>query len=174
MNPEQKLKTWDEIEKIAHTSHELHKKIVFTNGCFDILHAGHVAYLCDAFEYGDILIVGLNSDESIRRLKGNSRPVNNEHERAFVLGGLSAVDYVVIFEEDTPYDLVKLIKPNVLVKGGDWLPENIVGYDIVTSYGGSVKSLLYREGFSTTDTIGKILESFKHETWSQEADKCQK
>jgi rfaE bifunctional protein nucleotidyltransferase chain/domain len=167
MNPEQKIKSWEEIAQIVHSLHEQHKKIVFTNGCFDILHAGHVAYLRDAFEYGDVLIVGLNSDASIHRLKGNSRPINKQHERAYVLGGLSSVDYIVMFEEDTPYNLINLIKPNVLVKGGDWAPENIVGYDIVTAYGGSVKSLLYREGFSTTDTIGKILESYRNEEWNK-------
>jgi rfaE bifunctional protein nucleotidyltransferase chain/domain len=174
MKPEQKLKSWDEIEKIVHSLHEQHKKIVFTNGCFDILHAGHVAYLCDAFEYGDVLIVGLNSDASIRKLKGNARPINSQHERAYVLGGLSSVDYIVIFEENTPYNLIKLIKPDILVKGGDWLPEKIVGHDIVISYGGSVKSLLYREGFSTSDTIGKILDLYNKESWSQEVDKCKK
>jgi rfaE bifunctional protein nucleotidyltransferase chain/domain len=163
LNPEQKIKTWDEIAQIAHSLHDQNKKIVFTNGCFDILHAGHVAYLCDAYECGDVLIVGLNSDISISHLKGDSRPINKQHERGFVLGGLSSVDYIVIFEEDTPYDLIKLIKPNILVKGGDWLPENIVGYDVVTSYGGSVKSLLYREGFSTTDTVGRIIESYKND-----------
>jgi len=104
----------------------------------------------------------LNSDDSIHRIKGESRPVNLQRERAFVLGGLADVDYIVIFNEDTPYDLIKLISPNVLVKGGDWLPENIVGNDIVTANGGEVKSLPYREGFSTTDTITKIIESYRH------------
>ncbi|HNX00357.1 MAG TPA: D-glycero-beta-D-manno-heptose 1-phosphate adenylyltransferase [Candidatus Cloacimonadota bacterium] len=162
MHPETKLKTWAEIEDISRSLHEMKKKIIFTNGCFDILHAGHVAYLNDAKQLGDVMIVGLNSDDSIHRIKGESRPVNLQRERAFVLGGLADVDYIVIFNEDTPYDLIKLISPNVLVKGGDWLPENIVGNDIVTANGGEVKSLPYREGFSTTDTITKIIESYRH------------
>ncbi len=163
MNPEHKIKTWDEIARIAQSLHEQHKRIVFTNGCFDILHAGHVAYLHDACEYGDVLTVGLNSDASIHRIKGELRPINNQQDRAYVLGGLASVEYIVIFDEDTPYHLINLLKPNVLVKGGDWLPENIVGSDIVIANGGSVKSLLYREGFSTTDTIEKILDVFRSE-----------
>jgi len=135
---------------------ETHKKIVFTNGCFDILHAGHVLYLQAAKELGDILIVGLNSDSSVKRLKGDSRPINNEHDRAIVLAGLASVDYVVIFEEDTPYELIKKIQPDVLVKGGDWAVEYIVGHDIVQKKGGMVKSLLFVDGKSTTDIIKKI------------------
>jgi len=137
---------------------ETHKnqKIVFTNGCFDILHAGHVLYLQEAKALGDILIVGLNSDNSVKRLKGDSRPINNEKDRAIVLSGLASVDYVIIFEEDTPYNLIAQIQPDVLVKGGDWAPESIIGYDIVMKKGGEVRSLVFVEGKSTTEIIEKI------------------
>lgn len=132
------------------------KKIVFTNGCFDILHAGHVQYLEEARGMGDILVVGLNSDSSVTRLKGSERPVNNEHDRYLVLQALRAVDYVIIFQEDTPYELIREIQPDVLVKGGDWAPEEIVGSDIVLSKGGVVRSLRFVEGLSTTGVIEKL------------------
>jgi rfaE bifunctional protein nucleotidyltransferase chain/domain len=135
------------------------KKIVFTNGCFDILHGGHVAYLNEAKALGDILVVGLNSDDSVKRLKGESRPINDERERKFVLENLKAVDLVEIFEEDTPLDLIKLISPDVLVKGGDWAIDQIVGSDFVLANGGQVKSLNFIEGLSTTGTIEKILNN---------------
>ncbi|MBT4575680.1 MAG: D-glycero-beta-D-manno-heptose 1-phosphate adenylyltransferase, partial [Candidatus Cloacimonetes bacterium] len=134
------------------------KTIVFTNGCFDILHAGHVKYLAEAKELGNILILGLNSDSSVKRLKGNDRPVNNEQDRAVVLSALCSVSYIVIFDEDTPYELINNIKPNILVKGGDWKPEDIVGHDIVSSYNGRVKSLSFIEGKSTTDIVNKLRE----------------
>lgn len=135
------------------------RKIVFTNGCFDILHAGHVAYLNEAKEQGDVLIVGLNSDASVKRLKGDSRPINNEKERKFVLENLKAIDHVEIFEEDTPLNLIKEVNPSVLVKGGDWEISQIVGSDFVIENGGEVKSLTFVDGFSTTNTIDKILNS---------------
>lgn len=135
------------------------KKIVFTNGCFDILHAGHVAYLNEAKEQGDLLVVGLNSDASVKRLKGEERPINSEKERKFVLENLKAVDLVEIFEEDTPLNLIKEVCPNVLVKGGDWAIDQIVGSDFVLKNGGEVKSLTFVDGFSTTNTIDKILSS---------------
>ena len=134
------------------------KKIVFTNGCFDTLHGGHVAYLNEAKSLGDILVVGLNSDASVKRLKGESRPINNEKERKFVLENLKAVDLVEIFEDDTPLDLIKLIKPDLLVKGGDWAIDQIVGSDFVIADGGEVKSLRFVDGLSTTGTIKKILK----------------
>jgi rfaE bifunctional protein nucleotidyltransferase chain/domain len=118
------------------------KKIVFTNGCFDILHAGHVHYLNECKKYGDILIVGINSDSSIKRLKGEKRPILPLEMRAYVLSNLCSVDYVVPFEEDNPYNLIKEIKPDILIKGGDWLPDQIVGRDIVESYGGKVLTCL--------------------------------
>ncbi len=132
------------------------KKVVFTNGCFDILHKGHVSYLNEAKSLGDILVIGLNSDQSVKRLKGESRPINDENDRKFLLENLKAVDFVFIFEEDTPYNLIKEVKPNVLVKGGDWKPEEIVGSDIVQSLGGEVRSLSFIQGHSTTNTINKI------------------
>jgi len=132
------------------------KKIVFTNGCFDILHVGHVSYLNRAKMLGDILIVGLNSDDSVKRLKGADRPINDEQSRKYVLENLRAVNLVEIFDDDTPLELIKVVKPSVLVKGGDWKVENIVGYDFVVSNGGIVKSLNFEDGFSTTDTIKKI------------------
>lgn len=132
------------------------KKVVFTNGCFDILHRGHVSYLNEAKSLGEILVVGLNSDASVKRLKGETRPVNSELDRKFVLENLKAVDAVFIFEEDTPYNLISDVRPNILVKGGDWKPEDIVGSDIVLADGGEVKSLQFVNGFSTTATIEKI------------------
>lgn len=137
------------------------KKLVFTNGCFDIIHRGHIEYLNEAKELGDKLIVGLNSDNSIKRIKGESRPVNNEIDRAFILDNLKPVDFVVIFDEDTPYNLIKEIKPDILVKGGDWKPEDIVGSDIVLSNGGEVKSLKFVNDYSSTSVIRKILSTSK-------------
>lgn len=137
------------------------KKIVFTNGCFDILHAGHVAYLNEAKEQGDILFVGLNSDSSVKRLKGNKRPIIPESERKYILENLKSVDFVEIFEEDTPYELIKIVNPSVLVKGGDWEVEQIVGHDIVLARGGEVKSLLFKEGLSTTNIIEEIIKKEK-------------
>ena len=131
-------------------------KVVFTNGCFDILHRGHVAYLNEAKSLGDILIVGLNSDASVKRLKGDERPVNKEQDRKFVLENLKAVDFVEIFSEDTPLNLIKTIMPNILVKGGDWSIEQIVGSKEVLDNGGEVLSLNFIDGFSTTSTINKI------------------
>ncbi len=132
------------------------RKVVFTNGVFDILHIGHVSYLEKAKQLGNILIVGLNSDSSVKRLKGDSRPINNELDRANVLLGLKAVDYVCIFEEDTPLNLIEKLIPNVLVKGADYSIENIVGADIVLDNGGEVKTITFIEGKSTTSTIEKM------------------
>ncbi len=132
------------------------KKIVFTNGCFDILHRGHVDYLKKAKALGDILVVGLNSDASVKRLKGPKRPINSQNARAVVLAGLESVDYVVIFNEDTPYRLIKAIEPYVIAKGGDWKPKDIVGADIVKSYGGKVVSVPFARGYSTTGLIKKL------------------
>jgi rfaE bifunctional protein nucleotidyltransferase chain/domain len=136
----------------------LEKKIVFTNGVFDILHTGHVDYLSKARDLGDFLIVGLNSDSSVKRLnKGPERPINNEQSRAVVLGALECVDAIVLFEEDTPYNLIKEIQPDVLVKGSDYEIEKIVGYDIVKAKGGEIKTITLSEGFSTTNVINKII-----------------
>ncbi|MBC8416695.1 MAG: D-glycero-beta-D-manno-heptose 1-phosphate adenylyltransferase [Candidatus Cloacimonetes bacterium] len=153
-----KLKTWIEIEIIIKNLKAVGKKIVFTNGCFDIIHAGHVEYLQEAAELGDVLIIGLNSDKSVKRLKGSNRPINSQIDRAKVLSGLATVSYIVIFEDDTPYMLIDHIKPDVLVKGGDWKPKEIVGSDIVLANGGSVRSLSYKEGNSTSSIINKMKE----------------
>lgn len=132
------------------------KKIVFTNGCFDILHVGHKRYLQKAATLGDILVVGVNSDASVKRLKGPSRPVNNEQDRAEMLSAMGFIDYVVIFDEDTPYELIKKIQPDVLVKGGDYKPEEVVGRDIVLARGGRLELISFVEGKSTTNIINKI------------------
>ncbi|MDA8158383.1 MAG: D-glycero-beta-D-manno-heptose 1-phosphate adenylyltransferase [Deltaproteobacteria bacterium] len=132
------------------------KKIVFTNGCFDIIHAGHISYLNEAKALGDILIVGLNSDKSVRRLKGADRPVVNERDRAYILANLKPVDYVVIFDEDTPYELIKEINPDVLVKGADYKGKSIAGSDIVKSSGGETVLINFIEGKSTSEIIKKI------------------
>ncbi len=135
-------------------------KVVFTNGCFDLLHAGHVAYLQEAASLGDYLVVGLNSDASIKRLKGDLRPIVPENERKLVLQALACVDKVVIFAEDTPLQLIQKIKPDVLVKGGDWAPEQIVGSEFVLARGGQVRSLRFVEGLSSTNIIEKILQVY--------------
>jgi rfaE bifunctional protein nucleotidyltransferase chain/domain len=129
------------------------KKIVFTNGCFDLLHRGHVYYLAKARELGDVLVIGLNSDSSVTRLKGEGRPVNNQNARAEVLGALGMVDYIILFEEDTPLNLINTVKPDLLVKGGDYRAEEIVGYREVISWGGAVLTIPILEGYSSTSII---------------------
>lgn len=135
--------------------HDENKKIVFTNGCFDILHRGHVEYLAKAAQLGDILIVGLNSDKSVRRLKGKGRPINDEISRAVVLSALESVFCVVIFDEDTPENLIKEINPDVLVKGSDYKIDEIAGADFVKQHGGEVVTIDLVKGFSTTNIIEK-------------------
>jgi D-beta-D-heptose 7-phosphate kinase/D-beta-D-heptose 1-phosphate adenosyltransferase len=132
------------------------KKVVFTNGCFDIIHIGHARYLKEAKDCGDILVVGLNSDESVKRLKGNSRPIISENDRAEMLSHLESVDFVIIFNEETPLNLIKKVKPDVLVKGGDWEIDQIVGSKFVLENGGKVKSLSFIDGISTSKIIEKI------------------
>lgn len=132
------------------------KKIVFTNGCFDILHSGHVQYLNHAKKLGEILFVGLNSDKSVKALKGEERPLNQEGDRKYILENLKAVDFVEIFDEETPYNLIKEVMPDILVKGGDWQPKDIVGSDIVLSNNGQVMSLDFKDGYSTTGLINNI------------------
>lgn len=146
------------------------KIIVFTNGCFDILHRGHVEYLSEAKSLGDILVVGLNSDSSVKRLKGESRPINRDIDRAIVLSSLDFVDFVIIFQEDTPYNLIKHIRPNILVKGGDWKVEEIVGADIVRKNGGKVFSLPYLKNYSTSQMIEKIIQRFNKVTKKKEME----
>lgn len=132
------------------------KKIIFTNGCFDILHAGHIDYLMKSADMGDILIVGLNTDDSVRKLKGNNRPVNPQDARAIALASLAYVNAVVLFDEDTPYDLIKMVQPDVLVKGNDYKEEEIVGNDIVKAHGGKIVTVDLVPGYSTTALIEKL------------------
>jgi len=132
------------------------KKIVFTNGCFDILHRGHVEYLAQAASVGDVLVIGLNSDISVRSIKGKNRPVLDEYARAILLASLSFVTAVILFSEDTPYELIKKVNPDVLVKGSDYKAEDIVGYDIVKANGGEVVTIDFIEGYSTTSIIDKL------------------
>lgn len=136
---------------------ELGYKLVFTNGCFDLMHAGHAQYLEAAKALGDLLIVGLNSDASVRRLKGSLRPIIAQENRSYMLAALESVDYVVVFDEDTPLELIELVTPDVLVKGGDWAIENIVGSELVSQNGGQVHSIPLREGLSSSMIIDKIL-----------------
>ena len=145
----------NEAEQIIQNYKKEKKKIVFTNGCFDLLHIGHVRYLEQAKSRGDVLIVGINTDMSVQKLKGPHRPIQNENDRAEILASLKAVDHTVLFSEDTPIELIKKLKPDVLVKGGDWKVQQIVGWDFVQSYGGQVESLQFIEGRSTTQIIEK-------------------
>ncbi len=131
-------------------------KVVFTNGCFDILHRGHIEYLAKAASFGDVLIVGLNNDKSVKSIKGPERPLQDEQSRSLVLAALEFISAVVLFEEDTPYKLIKKVQPDYLVKGADYNPEDIVGYDIVTAKGGEVKTIEFVEGHSTTNIIQKM------------------
>ena len=135
------------------------KKIVFTNGCFDLLHLGHIDYLGKAADLGDMLIIGVNTDESVRKLKGANRPINNEEQRLHILASLLFVDAVILFNEETPYQLIKIIQPDVLVKGGDYTIDKIVGADIVTARGGFVHAIPLLAGYSTTLTEEKIKNS---------------
>lgn len=131
-------------------------KIVFTNGCFDLVHRGHLEYLAKAASMGDRMIIGLNTDASVRRLKGESRPINDEYSRALLLAALGFVDMVIYFEEQTPYNLIEFVQPDILVKGSDYNAEDIVGYDIVKAKGGAIKTLDFVAGFSSTAIIEKI------------------
>ncbi len=153
--PELKIISKDKIASVLEPFRD--KKIVFTNGCFDLLHVGHIRYLKEAKAQGDLLFLGLNSDSSIRGLKGESRPVQREEDRAEIILALEAVDFVSIFSEETPLELIRLVRPNVLVKGGDWPIPKIIGWDFVESYGGEVKSLSFVESRSTTSIIDRIL-----------------
>jgi len=151
-----KIKSLTSLIKIVRKLKKESKIIGFTNGVFDILHPGHIDYLEKAKKYVDVLILGLNSDKSVRKIKGRLRPLNTQYERAYVLSGLEAVDYIVIFDELTPYNLIKAIKPDYLFKGGDWKSEEVVGRDIVISSGGKVITLPYIKNYSTTLLLKKI------------------
>ena len=149
-----------ELIEIRKTLKQTGKKVVFTNGCFDIIHAGHVDYLLKAKVFGDILVVGLYSDSSVREIKGNNRPIVKENERAFILAQLKPVDYVVLFNEPTPKQLIEELLPDVLIKGADWSIENIVGRDIVENNGGEVKTIDFITEQSTTNIIEKVLATY--------------
>lgn len=149
------VRTLQDIESNLAPLRAQGKKIVFTNGCFDLLHVGHVRYLQEARKLGDVLVIGVNSDSSVQRLKGPTRPVQGEADRAEILAALGAVDFTVIFSEDTPENLIHKVHPDILVKGGDWKIDSIVGAPYVMSYGGKVLSLQFVDGKSTTKLIEK-------------------
>lgn len=153
-----KIKTLGQLKKIAASLRSKKKIIVFTNGCFDLLHYGHVKYLEEAKLKGDILIVGLNSDSSVKKIKGKNRPIVNEADRLRVLAGLGCVDFVTLFNEDTPLKIIQALKPDILVKGADWHKTNIVGSEIVSRCGGKVATIKLAAGRSTTNIIKKIAQ----------------
>jgi D-beta-D-heptose 7-phosphate kinase/D-beta-D-heptose 1-phosphate adenosyltransferase len=150
-----------ELQPVLTELRQQGKRIVFTNGCFDLLHPGHIHTLVQARALGDVLVVGLNSDESVRRLKGKKRPILDQTERAAILAALEAVDYVTIFDDDTPRTLILQLRPDVLVKGGDWSAEAVVGKEEVEAWGGEVVLIPYQEGNSTTNIIERVLAAYK-------------
>lgn len=145
----------DQLDRLLSLWRFKNERIVFTNGCFDVVHRGHVEYLMQAASLGTKLVLGLNSDYSVKRLKGEDRPINNEEARALVMASFSFIDAVVIFNEDTPIDLISKVIPNILAKGGDYETEDIVGYDIVTQHGGEVMTIDFVDGFSSSSIIKK-------------------
>lgn len=149
------IRSWNQLSE-ALTKVRKGKKVVFTNGCFDILHIGHVKYLQEAKSCGDFLVVALNTDASVQRLKGPTRPIQDENSRAEIMAALGAVDFVTLFGEQTPEEVIKVVRPDVLVKGGDWKVDQIAGGSFVQSYGGEVRSLQFVQGHSTTSIINKI------------------
>jgi len=153
---DRKVMTPGALKKVLDRSRKERKRIVFTNGCFDIIHYGHVKYLEDARAEGDLLVVAVNSDRSVKKLKGDKRPVVGEFARMRVIAALESVDYVTGFDEETPLETIRLLMPDVLVKGGDWDTKDIVGSDIVTKNGGKVKAIAFVPGYSTTTLINKI------------------
>jgi D-beta-D-heptose 7-phosphate kinase/D-beta-D-heptose 1-phosphate adenosyltransferase len=160
----EKIKARDALSKISRELNARGKRIVFTNGCFDILHVGHIRYLEKARSLGDVLVVGLNSDRSVRTIKGPERPILPEQERAEILSGLWCVDYIILFDEPTPLELITSIKPHVLVKGGDWTKETTVGKEVVENSGGEVVILPFVEGSSTTNIIETIIKRHEKRT----------
>ena len=155
---EHKIISIDEIGNRVKSWKKESRKLVFTNGCFDILHSGHVRYLQTAAGFGDILVLGLNSDTSVRKLKGSRRPIMPQTDRAYILSAIEVIDCIVIFYEETPARLIQKVSPDVLVKGGDYLPGDVVGYDTVKKNGGCVKIVPYVEGKSTSGIVNSILE----------------
>jgi D-beta-D-heptose 7-phosphate kinase/D-beta-D-heptose 1-phosphate adenosyltransferase len=151
-----KLLTLSELKRRIKRARGSGKRVVFTNGCFDLIHPGHVRYLRAAKRLGDVLVVALNSDDSIRRLKGRGRPLVPARDRCEVVAALEMVDYVTVFSDDTPYQLINALQPDILVKGGDWPPDQIVGADLVRARGGTVRSLPFARGYSTTTLVKKV------------------
>ncbi len=155
------IKTRKEINELRKQFKAEGKKVVFTNGCFDLIHSGHIDYLVKAKEMGDVLILALNSDESIKRIKGNKRPILLQDERAFIGSNLKPVDYVTFFEEDTPAEIISDLIPDVLVKGADWAIDKIVGREVVEANGGEVKTINFVNDQSTSKIIQKIINNYK-------------
>ena len=160
-NTTEKICSWDQAEQIIKGWQKEGQKVVFTNGCFDILHLGHVDYLEKSRNLGDKMVVGVNTDASVSGLKGPSRPVSDEQSRSRVMASLAFVDLVVLFGEETPFELISQLKPDILVKGSDYLAENIVGADVVMANGGEVKTIDLVDGYSTSSVIRFILEHGK-------------
>ena len=154
-----KIHTWETLQSQVAEWQKQGKKIVFSNGCFDLVHKGHIDYLNRAADLGDVLVMGLNTDASVSKLKGPHRPIQDEQSRLTIIAALQCVNAVVLFDEETPYELIKLVQPDVLVKGSDYKPENIVGYDIVIAKGGQVKTIDYLPGFSTSGIEKRIKEA---------------
>ena len=154
-----KIKSAAALAKVIARMKKQGKRVVFTNGCFDILHVGHVEYLSRARKLGDALVIGMNSDKSVRRLKGSGRPVNNQKDRAKVLSALGFVDHVVIFDEDTPEKLVRKLIPNILVKGADWKNKAVAGVDFLKERGGKIVFIPFVDGYSTTSLLKRIVRN---------------
>ncbi|MBL7112463.1 MAG: D-glycero-beta-D-manno-heptose 1-phosphate adenylyltransferase [Bacteroidales bacterium] len=155
-NIQEKILPGNKLNETIESLKKANKSIVFTNGCFDILHKGHITYLSEAADLGDIMVIGLNSDDSVRRIKGTNRPVQDQDARAMALASLFFVNFVVLFEEDTPYELIRTVQPDTLVKGGDYDPAEIAGYDLVTESGGRVLTIPLVKGVSTTSIIERL------------------
>jgi len=153
-----KIQSKDSLSVLLNQWEEQNKKIVFTNGCFDILHRGHIEYLSKAADLGDVLFIGVNTDASVSKLKGNGRPLQDEDSRLMILGALEFVDALILFDEETPLELIRKVQPHVLVKGADYKPEDIVGYDIVKARGGEIKTIEFLPGYSTSAIEQKIKE----------------
>jgi D-beta-D-heptose 7-phosphate kinase/D-beta-D-heptose 1-phosphate adenosyltransferase len=160
----EKIKTKEDLQRIVEDLKRKRKRIVFTNGCFDLLHLGHIRYLEKAKSLGDILVVGVNSDRSVQSLKGPERPILPEEERAEILSGLGCVDYLTVFDEITPFELISSLQPHILVKGGDWTKENTIGREVVERSGGEVVILPFVEGSSSSNLIETILKRYEKRT----------
>ncbi len=160
----EKIKQREDLRRIVEDLKMKGKRVVFTNGCFDLLHVGHIRYLEGARSLGDILVVGVNSDRSVRNLKGPNRPILPEEERAEILSGLESVNYITIFDEPTPLELISFLQPHILVKGGDWTKETTVGKEVVERSGGEVVILPFIEGSSTSNLIESILKRYEKRT----------